>query len=464
MGPGRRTPLARRLARWLDRRVGAAGFARKTLEKVFPDHWSFLISEVALWCFVILIATGTWLTFFFEPSAAEVVYRGSYVPLQGIEMSEAFASSLDISFDVRAGLVMRQIHHWAALLFLAAMVAHLARVYFTGAFRRPRELNWVVGVTLLILAIVEGFVGYSLLDDQLSGTGLRIAYNIAISVPVAGTWLASLFFGGEFPGPDVLGRLYVIHILLLPVLIALVIGGHLALVVRQKHTQFTGPGRSEVNVVGERIWPTYLAKVSSLFFLTAAVLCALGGLAQINPVWYYGPYRPAEVSAASQPDWYMGWLDGALRLMPSVEIRAFGFEVPNPFFPAALLPGLTFGLLYLWPFLEARFTGDRGERHLLDRPRDRPLRTALGVSTFAFYLVLFLGGASDVLAITFNLSIEAVFLAFQVLALVLPPVSAWITYRLCKELQTRDSPRSLAHSLPPGEPTRQRTGTPASSP
>jgi quinol---cytochrome-c reductase cytochrome b subunit len=435
----RRAPLTHRLARWLDQRVGAAGVARQALDKVFPDHWSFLLSEVALWCFLILLATGTWLAFFFEPSAAEVVYDGSYEPLRGVEMTRAYASSLDLSFDVRAGLVMRQIHHWAALLFLAATVAHLARVYFTGAFRRPRELNWVVGVTLLLLGIVEGFVGYSLLDDQLSGTGLRIAYNIALSIPVAGTWLASLFFGGEFPGPQVLGRLYVIHILLLPVLIAVVIGAHLALVVRQKHTQFAGPGRTEANVVGERIWPTYLAKVTSLFFLTAAVLSALGGLAQINPIWYYGPYRPADVSAASQPDWYMGWLDGALRLMPSVEVRAFGYEIPNPFFPAAALPGVTFALLYLWPFLERRFTGDRGEHHLLDRPRDRPLRTALGVSTFAFYAVLFFGGASDVLAITFDLSIESVFLTLQVLAVVLPPISAWVTWRLCKELQARDA-------------------------
>jgi ubiquinol-cytochrome c reductase cytochrome b subunit len=323
-------------------------------------------------------------------------------------------------------------------------------VFFTGAFRRPRELNWMVGVTLLILAIVEGFAGYSLVDDQLSGTGLRIAYNIAISIPVAGTWLASLFFGGEFPGDQTINRLFVIHILLLPAVIATVIGVHLAILVRQKHTQFPGPGRREDNVVGERVWPTFAAKGLGMFFLTGAVLSLLGGVFQINPIWLYGPYRPADVSSASQPDWYMGWLDGALRLMPNWEIRTWGFEIPNPFFPGVLLPGITFTLLFLWPFLEARFTKDREPHHLLDRPRDRPLRTALGVSTMTFYTVLFFAGASDVLAITFDLSVNRVFLILRVLLFGLPPLSGWLAFRLCKELQVWDRPGASEEATVPG--------------
>ena len=438
--PGRvRTPLASRVARWFDARVGGASYARKLLDKVFPDHWSFLISEVALWCFVILLATGTWLTFFFEPSDAVTTYDGRFVPLQGVTMSKAYESSLNLSFDVRAGLVMRQMHHWAALVFAAATVAHLARTFFTGAFRKPRELNWVLGVLMLLLILVEGFVGYSLLDDQLSGTGLRIAYNIALSIPVGGTWIASLFFGGEFPGRGTIARLYGIHILLLPAVLAVLIGTHLALVFRQKHTQFSGPGRREDNVVGERIWPTYVMKVGALFFITAGLLAMLGGLAQINPIWYYGPYRSADVSAASQPDWYLGWTDGALRLMPSLEIRAFGYEIPNPFYPAVLLPGLTFLALALWPWLEARFTRDRERHNLLDRPRDRPVRTGLGVATFAFYIVLFFGGASDVLAVTFDLSVNAVFLGLQILLLVVPPIAGYVAYRLCKELTATET-------------------------
>jgi len=430
--------LTHRLARWVDSRLGTAKLARTTLNKVFPDHWSFMLGELGLYCFIVLVLTGVYLTFFFDPSLNQVIYRGSYAPLRGVEMTEAFRSALELSFDVRAGLVMRQIHHWAALLFLASLGVHLARVFFTGAFRRPRELNWIIGCTLLILAMLNGLFGYSLLDDQLSGTGLRIVYSITLSIPLVGTWLASLLFGGEFPGPDIISRLYVIHILLVPAVIVGLLTAHLAILVRQKHTHFSGPGRREDNVVGERMWPTYAAKALGLFFLTSAVLAFLGGVFQINPIWIYGPFDPAEVSAASQPDWYMGWLDGALRIMPGWEIRAFGFEIPNPFFPGVLLAGLTFGLLYAWPFLEARVTRDHAEHHLLDRPRQRPVRTALGMATISFYSVLFLGGAADVLAATFGLSVNAILWTFRFLCLLAPPVVGWVTYRLCKELSARD--------------------------
>ncbi|CAN5909540.1 cytochrome bc complex cytochrome b subunit [soil metagenome] len=425
-------------ARWLDERLGGAKFARTALNKVFPDHWSFMLGELVLYSFVVLILTGVYLTFFYVPSTEMVVYEGSYVALQDVEMTAAYQSTLEISFDVRAGLLMRQMHHWAALLFVAVMVVHMGRVFFTGAFRKPRELNWIVGVTLLTLAIFNGFAGYSLVDDQLSGTGLRIAYSIALSIPLVGTWITSLLFGGEFPGPDIIERLYVIHILLLPALIALLIGAHLYMVVRQKHTQFPGPGRREDNVVGEAMFPTYAAKATGLFFLTVAVLCLLGGLVQINPIWIYGPFEPAEVSAASQPDWYMAWLDGALRIFPGWELRLFGFEVPNPFFPGVLLAGVVFGLLYAWPFLEARVTGDHATHHLNDRPRQRPVRTAIGVGAMAFYAVLFGGGATDVLATTFGLSVNAVVWGFRVAVIVLPVVAGWMAYRLCVELSARE--------------------------
>ncbi|MEY2570707.1 MAG: ubiquinol-cytochrome c reductase cytochrome b subunit, partial [Acidimicrobiaceae bacterium] len=282
---GRPPPLLRRTALWLDRRLGGAHVARTALNKVFPDHWSFMLGELALYCFVILLITGTYLTFFFKASTKDVVYHGSYKAMQGVHMSEAYQSALNISFDVRAGLVMRQIHHWAALLFLAAIVVHLGRVFFTGAYRRPREINRIIGVTLLILAIFNGFAGYSLLDDQLSGTGLRIAYSIALSIPVIGTRITTMLFGGEIPWPDIINRLYVIHILLIPAVISVLLALHLAIVVRHKHTQFPGPGRRDDNVIGERMWPTYAAKATGLFFLTTAVLCALGGLIQINPIW-----------------------------------------------------------------------------------------------------------------------------------------------------------------------------------
>jgi ubiquinol-cytochrome c reductase cytochrome b subunit len=430
--------IIKRLARWFDERLGAARFARTALNKVFPDHWSFMLGELALYLFVILLLTGVYLTFFFTPGTKEVVYHGSYAPLKGAQMSQAYESVLRISFDVRAGLVMRQIHHWAALLFVGSIIAHLMRIFFTGAFRRPRELNWIVGVTLLVLAIANGFTGYSLPDDQLSGTGLRIAYSVVISVPVVGVWSAFLVFGGEFPGNEVLTRFFVIHILIVPAAITALLGAHLTILVRQKHTQFRGRGRKERNVVGARLWPTFTAKTLGLFFFVFAVCAALGGLAQINPVWIWGPFQPAAVSAGSQPDWYVGWLEGSLRLLPGWETRAFGHEVPNPFYSGVLLPGLTFALLYAWPLLEARFTRDHAEHHLLDRPRDRPVRTAIGVAALTFYVILFIAGGNDVLASQFEVSVNLITDVLRVALFVAPLILGYLTYRLCKELAARN--------------------------
>ena len=419
---------------WIDDRLGVSRFAQSVLDKIFPDHWSFMLGEIALYCFVILVATGSYLTFFFSPSEKQVVYHGAYRPLNGATMSDAYRSVVDISFKVRSGLVMRQIHHWAAVVFLVAIVVHLCRIFFTGAFRRPREVNWIIGVTLLLLAIANGFTGYSLPDDLLSGTGLRIAFSIILSIPFIGSWFGYLFFGGRFPGTNIIQRLFVLHVLFVPALIAVLLTAHLGILWHQKHTDFPGPGKSEHTIHGSRLWPQYAAKSTALFCFVAAVLTGLGGLAQINPIWIYGPYHPAAVSAGSQPDWYVGWLEGALRIMPPLEIRAFHHTLPNPFFPGVLLPGITFALLYAWPFLEARFTGDRRAHDELDRPRDRPLRSAFGVSTLTFYAILILAGGDDVLAPTFGLSIQTLIHVFQVSLLVLPVLSGWLTWRVLKEL------------------------------
>ncbi|MDQ6614760.1 MAG: ubiquinol-cytochrome c reductase cytochrome b subunit [Actinomycetota bacterium] len=436
-GQARGSPIER-ASGWVDDRLGVSRFAQSVLDKIFPDHWSFLLGEIALYCFVILVATGSYLTFFFSASEQKVIYHGSYKPLQGLQMSDAYRSVVDISFKVRSGLVMRQIHHWAAVVFLAAIVVHLCRIFFTGAFRRPREINWIIGVTLLVLAMANGFTGYSLPDDLLSGTGLRIAYSVVLSIPFVGSWLGYLFFGGRFPGTAIIERLFVIHVLFVPALIAIFLTAHLAILWHQKHTDVPGPGKTEDTIHGSRLWPQYAAKSTALFCFTASVLAGLGGLAQINPIWIYGPYHPALVSAGSQPDWYIGWLEGALRLMPPLEIRAFHHTVPNPFFPAVLLPGITFGLLYAWPFLEQRFSKDREPHNLLDRPRDRPLRSALGLSTITFYVVLFLAGGTDVLAASFGLSLQSLLLLFQVLLLTAPPLVGWLTWRTLKELSRQE--------------------------
>jgi ubiquinol-cytochrome c reductase cytochrome b subunit len=420
--------ITKRLARWFDDRLRASSFAHHALNKVFPDDWSFMLGEIALYAFVLLVLTGTFLTFFFTPSAKEVLYEGSYAPLRGTPMSEAYASVLKISFDVRGGMVFRQMHHWAANLFIAAIVLHIARIFFTGAFRRPRELNWMIGVTLLIFGILNGFTGYSLPDDLLSGTGLRIAYSIALSVPLIGTWTAFLIFGGEFPSEDILRRLLVVHIMIVPAILVALISAHLAILWRQKHTQFPGPGRTETNVVGSKLWPTYAAKSVGLFFGIAAVLGAFGGLLQINPVWLYGPFNASTVTSPAQPDWYLGWVEGALRIFPPWEFRSFGHAVPNPFFPAVLLPGITFGILYAWPFLERRFTGDRAEHQLLDRPREHPFRTAFGLAALSFFVMLHFAASNDLIAKVFLVSVGGVTWAFRILVVTVPPVVFAVTY------------------------------------
>ncbi len=455
--------VTQRAARWVDDRVGAAGWVSKALGKVFPDHFSFMLGEVAVYCFVTLVITGVFLTFFFEPSQRDVVYHGHYAPLVGQHMSAAYQSAVRLSFDVRSGLVVRQMHHWAALIFVAALVAHLCRIFFTGAFRRPRELNWIIGVTLLLLVIANGFAGYSLLDDLLSGTGLRVAYSIAQSIPFVGSTAAAWVFGGEYPAESIISRLFVIHVLVLPALIVGMLSVHLALVWRQKHTQFAEPAaeppRTEHNVVGTRLWPTYTAKSLSLLFSVLAVIGLLGGLVQINPIWLYGRYEPATVSVGAQPDWYMGWLEGALRLMPPWEIRALGHTVPNVFFPGALMPGLTFLALYAWPFLERHFTGDDREHHLLDRPRDRPVRTALGLATFTFYTVLFVAGSDDVVASRLQVSVNAMVVALRTLLLVLPVAVGLLSWKWCRDLAAGDLERP--EPTEPAEPATPDGGSPA---
>src|SRR3954465_15401362 len=331
------------VASWADDRLGLATMAKKNLRKVFPDHWSFMLGEIALWSFVVLLLTGVFLTLWFTPSMGEVQYNGSYEQLRGIQMSEVYASSLKLSFDVRGGLLMRQMHHWAAMLFVASMMVHLLRVWFTGAFRKPRELNWVIGSVLLLLGTLEGFTGYSLPDDLLSGTGIRAADGFMKATPVVGTYMSFFLFGGEFPGESIIPRLYTIHVLLIPGLLLALIAAHMLLLAYHKHTQWAGPGRTEQNVVGFPMLPVYAAKAGGFFFMVFGVVALMGGLLSINPVWKYGPYDPSKVTAGSQPDWYMGIAEGLLRIMPNWETHIWGVTISwNVMLPILVLPMVAF--------------------------------------------------------------------------------------------------------------------------
>jgi ubiquinol-cytochrome c reductase cytochrome b subunit len=434
-----RERVAGTVANYVDERTGAAKWMKKNLNKVFPDHWSFLLGEIALYSFIILLLSGTFLTFWFDPSQREVVYEGSYEPLNGIEMSAAYASTLHISFEVRGGLLMRQIHHWAALLFMVAIVVHLLRVYFTGAFRKPREFNWIIGVGLLTLGIVEGFLGYSLPDDLLSGTGVRIAQAIIQALPIVGSYLSFFAFGGEFPGESFIPRIYTVHVLLLPGIFLALITVHLMLVWYQKHTQYPGPGRTEKNVVGYPLLPVYMAKAGGFFFIVFGVTAFLGAVASINPIWLYGPYTPGQVTAGSQPDWYMGWLDGLVRMAPPLETYLFGYTISwNILIPGLIVPGIIFTGMALYPFIESWMTGDKREHHLLDRPRNAPNRTALGVMSITFMLVALINGGNDILATTFDLTINQMMWFTRIGIFVLPPIAFVVTKRLCLSLQRAD--------------------------
>ena len=426
---------------YLDQRTGIGTAVKTFARKTFPDHWSFMLGEIALFSFVVLLITGVFLALFFVPSAGRVVYEGPLASMNGVEMSEAFASTLHLSFEVTGGLLMRQIHHWAALLFMASIVTHMMRVFFTGAFRKPREVNWLVGFILMILGLAAGFTGYSLPDDVLSGNGLRITDGVVRAIPVIGSYMSYFIFGGEFPGEAIIPRLFAMHILLVPGLILALIGLHLFFVVLHKHTHYAGPGRSDRNVVGVPLFPVYAAKAGGFFFMVFGILALMGGTMAINPVWNYGPYDPSPVSAGSQPDWYMLFLDGALRLMPGqgTEWVIGGYTLSlNVLVPAMVIPGILFTLLALFPFIEAFATGDKREHHVADRPRNAPVRTATGVAILVAFVVLILAASNDIVATHFGLSINDITVMLRILLLVAPFLAFWVTKRICLGLQRKD--------------------------
>jgi ubiquinol-cytochrome c reductase cytochrome b subunit len=450
--------LASGPTKWLDDRIGVAKLGRPFLRKVFPDHWSFLLGEIALYSFIVLILSGIFLTIWFKPSMAEIEYEGTYELMRGIQMSEAYASTLGLSFDIRGGLLLRQMHHWAAAVFVAAMLAHSLRIFFTGAFRKPREINWLIGVAMLTLGIINGFTGYSLPDDLLSGTGLRFVDGLIRSIPIIGTWAEFFVFAGEFPGDLIIPRLYMVHILLIPALLLGLIAAHLALVVYHKHTQFAGPGRIEGNVVGYPVFPVYAAKAGGFFLIVFGVLTLMGATMQINPVWVFGPYNPAEVTAGSQPDWYMGFVEGGIRIMPNWEWHIGSTTWSwNVAIPGLGLMGLFFGLMAIYPFIEAWVTGDKSEHHILDRPRNNPTRTAFGVAAITGYALLMIGGGNDIVATQFDVSLNAVTNFLRVAVFVGPVIAFLVTKRICIGLQRADHDR-LLHGAESGVIDRAPSG------
>ncbi|MBP2332215.1 cytochrome b [Corynebacterium freneyi] len=436
------------MARNMDDRYTMSSGLRRQINKVFPTHWSFMLGEIALYSFIVLLLSGVYLTLFFDPSMSKVIYDGAYAPLNGVEMSRAYETALQISFEVRGGLFIRQVHHWAALLFAISIMAHMFRIFFTGAFRKPREANWVIGCILLLLSIAEGFMGYSLPDDLLSGVGLRIMSAIVIGLPVIGTWMHWMMFNGDFPGDIIIPRLYIAHVLILPALLLGLIAAHLALVWYQKHTQFPGPGRTENNVVGVRIMPVFAVKAMTFGLINVGFLAFLAGTFQINGIWNIGPYNPSQVSAGSQPDIYMLWTDGAARVMPAWELYIGSYTIPSVVWVALLL-GLLVVLLFAYPFIEAKMTGDTAHHNLLQRPRDVPVRSGIGAMALVFYTLLTLSGGNDLIAYHFQISLNAMTWVGRIGLILLPPIAYFVTYRICIGLQRSDQ-AVLEHGIETG--------------
>lgn len=409
---------------------------RSVGRKIFPGHASFLLGELALFTFVVLVGTGLYLAWFYDASNETVVYGGSYEPMVGTDVPRAYASVMEVTFDRPGGWVIRQTHHWAAVVFVALIVLHAARVFFTGAFRRPRRLNWVIGVTLLALAMGAGYVGLSLPHDLLGGTGARIGHAELLSVPVIGPGLAELMFAGEFGNADMLHRFWLLHVVVLPLMIGALLAAHLAMVWKQSHTQFPSRrDRDGASVVGDRVWPLQLLKSSGLALLTFGTLLMMGALFEIAPIWLYGPFDAAASTVPAQPDWYLGWIEGALRILPSTGFVLFDrWEVPNAFNVGIVLPGLVFLILYLVPHIEAWATGDREVHHLLERPRDRPIRTALGVAGLTGLVVLTLAGSHDLAALLLRVPLDVITTAYRLMLLIAPPLAGGLTFAVCRSL------------------------------
>ncbi|MDA0565452.1 cytochrome bc complex cytochrome b subunit [Streptomonospora sp. S1-112] len=443
--------LLRGAGNYIDDRFHLAKTGEKQLRKVFPNHWSFMLGEIALYSFIILLVTGVFLTLWFKPSMAEIVYDGSYERMQGVVMSEAYASTLYIDFDVRGGFLVRQIHHWAALIFLGSMLIHMLRVFFTGAFRKPREINWLIGIAIFGLAMVEGLFGYSLPDDLPSGMGVRILQGVMLAIPVVGTYISMFLFGGEFPGQDIIPRLYMLHVLLIPGILLALIGAHFMILWHQKHTQYPGRGHTEKKVVGVPMLPGFAVKAGGFFFFVFAVTVGLSGFVQINPIHLFGPFTPTSITSGLQPDWYMGFMEGSLRIFPNwFDIDFAGYSIPTGVLvPGLVIPGILFGGMALWPFVEAWISGDRRHHNVADRPRNAPVRTGVGVAGIVFYGLLWLAGSNDIISETFQVSLYGTTWFFRIGVIVGPIIGFMVAKRICLGLQRRDR-EQLSHGYESG--------------
>ena len=440
---------------WLDERFDLSATTH-VLGKAFPAEDSFLLGEVALFCFLLLVLTGVFLGFFFEPSTSQVEYQGSVVAYQNEEVPESFASVLHITYDVPYGMFLRRMHHWAAHLFVASIALHMLRVFFTGAYRNPREPNWVVGTVLMGLAVFAAYTGYALPFDEFASTATGIGYNVARSVPVFGEVLSRIFFGGEFPSSATIPRLYFFHVFLIPTLIGVLIAVHMAILVRQKHTE--APRETDVGgersvdrdddsvVIGLPAVPNQAAVSAVVFFLTLAVLSLLAGFLPVHNVAEYGPNNPAGTPALIMPDWFFMWMFGFLKLIPSwlsFTIPGTHVHIGTEFIGGVILPTILFVVLIGWPFIDAR----REPEHFTADPIERPVQTGVGIGALVFVMVASLAGMNNILADVVGVSTDLVNPFLILLAVGGPLVGGGITYVV---LRGNGDTAETADEPPPG--------------
>lgn len=418
------TPLVDRLFDMLDERVAHRHVGEAASRKIFPSHWSFLLGEVALISFLVLVGTGIFLTMFYVPSAEQTVYEGSSAVHQGRELPEAYESVVRLTHDVNAGLLVRRVHRAASHLFIFATLAHFARIVLTGAFQRPREPNYHIGLALLLLAVATGWVGHNLPLDTLAVTSYRIFYAMALSVPWVGDPVALWIFGGEFPTTQMISRFFSVHVLWLPLTITGVITLHMLLVLRQQHTQAPEEGvDGQTTVVGEPLWPWQAVTTMVLFLLVVGILAASAVLVPWSDVDYVGPYRLGSVVNQSHPDWFLIWVEGLLRLVPAFELDLLGATWTQVFVVGTAVPLLVVALLFAYPWIERRTVGPTGNVHVLDHPLDVPFRAGMVAFSVTFFLVATVAGAHDVVARLLFAPIELVTWVLQAAILVLPPAA-----------------------------------------
>jgi ubiquinol-cytochrome c reductase cytochrome b subunit len=291
---------------------------------------------------------------------------------------------------------------------------------------------------MFVLAIANGYFGYSLGGDLLSGAGLRIAYAIMLSIPFFGKWVPYIVLGGNVPSDKMVPHMYAMHIFVIPTLIGLLIAAHLTIIWRQMHTNLPGPRRSDVTIVGSRLYPSYSAKSIGLFLCVFALIAGLGAFVQINPIWVYGPYDPMAIMPGAQPDWYLGWIEGAMRLFPGVNIHMGYFLVPELFFPAVLMPAMVFIILYAWPWIDKwMISFDNQEHNVLRRPSQQPFNTAFGCAGIMFMLLLLIAGGDDVIAVSTNNSVAIIRTILRGLVCVLPTFTFCCVYLLCRRAKRK---------------------------